>query len=119
MTHITRYRIEGMHCAACVARIEAAIGKLPGVTAVAVNLATNEARVLHEGDVQPDVTQAVESVGYRANELPASALCDGLVAALRRSYWIDLAQLVGTRVRYPSWEPNTNRRCEGCRWPVL
>lgn len=72
MTHTARYRIEGMHCAACVARVEAAIGKLPGVNAVAVNLATNEARVQHDEDVQPAVAQAVESVGYRASELPAS-----------------------------------------------
>lgn len=72
MTHTARYRIEGMHCAACVARVESAIGKLPGVTAVAVNLATNEARVQHDDGVQPAVTQAVESVGYHASELPAS-----------------------------------------------
>ncbi len=72
MTHTARYRIEGMHCAACVGRVETAIGKLPGVVAVAVNLATNEARVQHDGD-QPDVVRAVEAVGYHANELPASA----------------------------------------------
>lgn len=72
MTHTARYRIEGMHCAACVGRVEAAIGKLPGVTTVAVNLATNEARVQHDDGVQPAVTQAVESVGYHASELPAS-----------------------------------------------
>lgn len=72
MTHTARYRIEGMHCAACVARVESAIGKLPGVTAVAVNLATNEARVQHDDDAQPDVTHAIESVGYHASELPAS-----------------------------------------------
>lgn len=72
MIHTARYRIEGMHCAACVARVESAIGKLPGVTAVTVNLATNEARVQHNDDVVPAVTQAVESVGYRASELPAS-----------------------------------------------
>ncbi len=71
MTHTARYRIEGMHCAACVGRVETAIGKLPGVVAVAVNLATNEARVQHDG-AQPDIVRAVEAVGYHANELPAS-----------------------------------------------
>lgn len=73
MTQTTRYRIEGMHCAACVARVESAIGKLPGVSAVAVNLATNEARVQHEEGICPDVAQAVEAVGYHAGEVPASA----------------------------------------------
>lgn len=72
MTHTARYRIEGMHCAACVGRVETAIGQLPGVAAVAVNLATNEARVQHDADAKPDVIQAVEAVGYRASELPAS-----------------------------------------------
>lgn len=62
-----------MHCAACVARVEAAIGKLPGVSAVAVNLATNEARVQHDADAPPDVAHAVEAVGYRASEWPTSA----------------------------------------------
>lgn len=77
MTQTTRYRIEGMHCAACVARVEASIGKLSGVSAVAVNLATNEARVQHDEGIQPDVAQAVEAVGYHASEVPASA--DGAI----------------------------------------
>ena len=72
MTHTARYRIEGMHCAACVARVEAVIGKLPGVADVAVNLATNEARVQYDEHSQPDVAAAVESVGYHASELPTS-----------------------------------------------
>ncbi|GDY06610.1 copper-translocating P-type ATPase [Planctomycetia bacterium] len=76
MTHIARYRIEGMHCAACVVRVETAIGKLPGVAAVAVNLATNEARVQHDTDAQPDIAHAVESVGYRVCELPSLATDD-------------------------------------------
>jgi len=68
MTHTARYRIEGMHCAACVSRVESAIGKLPGVLSVAVNLATNEARVKHDADPPPDVAHAVEAAGYRARE---------------------------------------------------
>lgn len=74
MTHTTRFRIDGMHCAACVARVETAIGKLTGVAAVAVNLATNEARVQFDADAHPDVLRAVEAVGYRARELPGSAV---------------------------------------------
>ena len=73
MTHSARYRIDGMHCAACVGRVESAIGKLPGVSAVAVNLATNEARVELDTDAQPDVAAAVESVGYRASELTSAS----------------------------------------------
>lgn len=73
MTYTARYRIEAMHCAACVARVESAISKLPGVSSVAVNLATNEACVQHDADTPPDVAHAVEAVGYRVSELPTPA----------------------------------------------
>ncbi len=66
MTHTTRYRIEGMHCAGCVARVETAIGQLPDVLAVAVNLATNEARIEHSEGASLDIAQAVTPFGYRA-----------------------------------------------------
>ncbi|MFM9964184.1 MAG: heavy metal translocating P-type ATPase [Planctomycetaceae bacterium] len=66
MSHVTRYRIEGMHCAGCVARVEGALRKLPDVIDVAVNLATNEARVEHSQSASPDVSRAVEPFGYRA-----------------------------------------------------
>ncbi len=70
MTHTTRYRIEGMHCASCVARVESALRKLPGVTEVAVNLATNEARIQYADDPPSEVIAAVEAVGYRASLRP-------------------------------------------------
>ncbi|MGF1527975.1 MAG: heavy-metal-associated domain-containing protein, partial [Candidatus Competibacterales bacterium] len=37
--------IVGLHCASCVGRVEGAIGAVPGVQAVAVNLATGRAQV--------------------------------------------------------------------------
>ena len=39
-------QIEGMTCASCVRRVEKALKKVPGVTEVTVNLATEEARVV-------------------------------------------------------------------------
>ena len=60
-----RFNVTGMTCAACSARVEAAIRRLPGVADVAVGLLTNSARV--EGDVEPEaVVAAVERAGYRA-----------------------------------------------------
>lgn len=54
-----------MTCAACSARVEAAIRRLSGVSDVAVGLLTNSARV--EGNVEPSaVVAAVERAGYRA-----------------------------------------------------
>ena len=59
------FNVTGMTCAACSARVEAAIRRLPGVSEVAVGLLTNSARV--EGKVEPSaVVAAVERAGYRA-----------------------------------------------------
>ncbi len=65
------YSISGMHCASCVLKTEKAIKKIPGVTNVVVNLATNRATV--EGDVSDDaVKKAVESLGYAAEPIGES-----------------------------------------------
>ncbi len=44
--------IEGMSCASCVARIEKAIRAVPGVSDVAVNLATERAEVHFSGPAE-------------------------------------------------------------------
>ena len=55
--------IEGMTCASCVARVERAISKAPGVSGVSVNLATEQARVEYDG--KPGAAAAViEAVGH-------------------------------------------------------
>ena len=60
------YNITGMSCAACSARVEKAVGKVDGVTQVAVNLLTNSMGV--SGDVEPDrIIEAVEAAGYGAS----------------------------------------------------
>ncbi|SFA78217.1 Cu+-exporting ATPase [Cohnella sp. OV330] len=60
--------IEGMTCAACAARIEKGIGKLPGVSAASVNLALETARVEYvPGAVSAaDMQRKVEQLGYKA-----------------------------------------------------
>lgn len=42
--------IEGMTCACCVARVEKALKKVPGVLSAEVNLATEKAQVTVRGD---------------------------------------------------------------------
>ncbi len=60
-----QYHVTGMTCAACQARVERAVGAVPGVTACAVSLLTNSMGV--EGDVDPAaVAAAVEAAGYGA-----------------------------------------------------
>ncbi len=59
--------IEGMTCASCVGRIERALGKVPGVREVSVNLASERARVsLLEGTPSAALLEAVQQAGYSA-----------------------------------------------------
>ena len=60
-----QYTVTGMSCAACSARVEKAVAKVPGVTACSVSLLTNSMGV--EGSADPAaVIAAVEVAGYGA-----------------------------------------------------
>lgn len=60
--------IGGMTCAACAARVEKGLNKLPGVTKAAVNLALETAHIMYvPADVTvPEMIAKVRSLGYRA-----------------------------------------------------
>ena len=58
--------LEGMTCAACAARIEKGLNKLPGVTA-AVNFASEKAQVHYSGVSVEDLLARVEKIGYKAS----------------------------------------------------
>ena len=67
-----QYTVTGMSCAACSARVEKAVSKVPGVTACSVSLLTNSMGV--EGSASPQaVIAAVEEAGYGAAVKGASA----------------------------------------------
>ena len=56
-----------MSCAACSARVEKAVSKVPGVTSCSVSLLTNSMGV--EGTASPsDIIAAVEAAGYGTSE---------------------------------------------------
>ena len=60
-----QYTVTGMTCAACQARVEKAVSKVPGVTSCSVSLLTNSMGV--EGSASPEaVIAAVENAGYGA-----------------------------------------------------
>ena len=60
-----QYDITGMSCAACSARIEKAVSKVPGVTSCAVSLLTNSMGVAGSAGPQA-VISAVKAAGYGA-----------------------------------------------------
>ena len=61
-----QYNVTGMSCAACSARVEKAVGQVPGVTACSVSLLTNSMGV--EGTADPAaIMAAVEAAGYGAS----------------------------------------------------
>ena len=67
-----QYNVTGMSCAACSARVEKAVSKVPGVTSCSVSLLTNSMGV--EGTADPaQVIAAVEEAGYGATEKGAGA----------------------------------------------
>ena len=76
-----QYNITGMSCAACQARVEKAVSKLPGVDSCAVSLLTNSMSVEGSAD-SAEIIKAVEAAGYgaikRGNESPSFS--DGSVS---------------------------------------
>jgi Cu+-exporting ATPase len=66
-------RVEGMHCASCVAAVEKSLKQVPGVIDATVNLATETAHVKYDPDNAGfrDLESAVTSAGYSvAREAP-------------------------------------------------
>jgi len=91
--------LEGMTCAACAARIEKALRRLPGVEA-SVNFATETASATLAAAVEPrDLLAAVERAGYHAvlrRDAAAERATDrarkaAAYAELRRETWIAAA----------------------------
>lgn len=67
-------QVEGMTCASCVARVEKALLKVPGVTQASVNLATEKATVTAAAGVDvPALVAAIEKAGYAARPVEAAA----------------------------------------------
>ena len=67
-----QYNVTGMSCAACSARVEKAVKKVPGVTSCSVSLLTNSMGV--EGTASPAaILSAVQEAGYGASPKTSSA----------------------------------------------
>ena len=67
-----QFNVKGMSCAACSARVEKAVSKVPGVTSCTVSLLTNSMGV--EGSASPEsIMAAVKAAGYKASLKKAAA----------------------------------------------
>ena len=84
--------IDGMTCASCVARVERALQRVPGVASASVNLATEKAQVVLDGEsnkVSDDaLVAAVSQAGYGATLLlPESSALPGVTPAPATPWW--------------------------------
>lgn len=91
--------VEGMTCASCVGRVEAALRKVAGVQEVVVNLATERATIRGRAEVGA-LAAAVESAGYDARLVEqggnaqaeeASARKDAERIQLKRDFFLAMA----------------------------
>ena len=72
LTSDLNFKIDGMTCASCVARVEKALQAVPGVEFASVNLATEKASVRADPSVTfAALTGAVEKAGY---DIPAESV---------------------------------------------
>ena len=76
--------IEGMTCASCAGRVERALGKVPGVLSVSVNLAAERATLrLLAGVEDAALAAALAKAGYRLAAIPDDAEAEEAAAQRR------------------------------------
>ena len=76
---VIRFPVRGMTCGSCVNRIMQAVGKVPGVTKVSVDLRHETATIRREPSRVPDATlaAAIALAGYEADLEAAEVLPPG------------------------------------------
>jgi len=71
----TRYRVSGMDCASCAAKIDTALRRIPGVADANVSVPAGTVTVLHDDTVVPDtLAKQIAMLGYKiTGQGPADA----------------------------------------------
>lgn len=97
-----RYRVNGMDCPSCAAKIEGAARNLPGVADVKVSIASQVMNIAVDdpGARLPLVEQAITGLGYQLGRVDAPGAEDGAVPthttpAYKRALWIVVLLNVG------------------------
>jgi Cu+-exporting ATPase len=75
--------VQGMTCAGCVSHVEGALKELPGVSGVAVNLATNKASLDYDPSqvTLPNLTRAIDQAGYTVPTAELTLQVSGMTCA--------------------------------------
>ncbi len=107
------FEIDGMSCAACVSRIEAAVSHLDDVERASVNLATERARVTYhpEGSSEAAIIAAIGQAGYEARSTrdadassrPATRSGLRLLAAIALTVPVALISMIPA-LQFAGWE---------------
>lgn len=88
-----QYRIEGMDCASCVGKIERALRRLPGVSEIELNFATQKLELTLAPDVNTDVEdieKTIKRLGFGVSALTGEqneAGLSGSQAAIDEQQW--------------------------------
>ena len=78
----TALKVHGMSCASCVAKVEKALGNVPGVTKGSVNLASGQVVAEHGSDLSPALLVAeIEALGYEVERGELSLMIEGMSCA--------------------------------------
>lgn len=91
-----RYRVTGMDCSSCAAKIEGAARKLPGIDDVRVSIASQEMtlKLGNKGTSLPELERTITDLGYQLTKLGADDDDDTVpdlfhvTPAYKRALWI-------------------------------
>ncbi|MCL2064408.1 MAG: heavy metal translocating P-type ATPase [Candidatus Cloacimonetes bacterium] len=70
--------IGGMSCAACSAKLEKELNKLPGITSATVNIATEKANIVYDPKLLrlTKIRESIEKIGFTALEIKKTSSAD-------------------------------------------
>ncbi|WP_085314930.1 heavy metal translocating P-type ATPase [Derxia lacustris] len=102
-TRLLRIGVDGMTCASCVARVEKALARVPGVLSAEVNLATETAtlRLAGQSDDDAALAAAIERAGYTPRMPGAAERPDPQRAAARDGWYVAIAALLTAPLLLP------------------
>ncbi|MGO3176715.1 heavy metal translocating P-type ATPase [Psychrobacter sp.] len=85
-----QYHIEGMDCASCVGKIETALARLPGVSDIQLNFATQKLELSLAPDAKTqsgDIEKAIKSLGFGVSSSSNSKTLTGSDKSLESQQW--------------------------------